>query len=690
MADTRQKIFMYLAHRHFDLMPPAVRARYDDYASRSDFTGNMKKWHENYENNLLPDLVTGPNSLTDTEWEELYKAYNEAFQGMNNEKDPSIGLKSAYNKSSTDFIKEYFEAATTTTKVFTTTVATSDAETILSKLHVFLSTHTGQLKDVLTHNPELKDVFSNGFSWEDLLTGLRDKLYNSDLNFREKVTDVVRYIKNNGPMKNNEIPSRNAWPEGIGYKKGGTPPNEYVVDYAPPHDNILENLHNTSVSDWFELDRTTLPTHIESFKNNFQNITDTLLTNGDIRKHFLDNARQPLARDTLQTAIAETDYTNKETKDFLPEKLDDDKTFSKRLSKFAKDTYEDHLRRFVDPSRGTRLYFSVYSQEIMKAFDKNNIKPVDGLKGILDKKDSITAKLASSPNATQHFKWFVEQIESFKEKTGDDFETALKNARSLRSIVSHIIVEAVKAGDQATKAKAKTAMEVLSVCKYSLMSSKTLDNLKEATKDASLFSDEKLSWNKDEGIRFVTKAMDKTARAAVVGLGMLATGIRNSINTRRTKFGKDVKNNKDLDAAYNKWLNPDKSDAEDCLKTLANGAGKSKKTIKNDAEKSQRETELLSLKPGTPEYDNLQADIQLYEDSQQKKTNSIKNPKNKTNLGTENDPYHELIAYWDMLESRYTTHAFSLGSMKVKRKAFLAQSNNRAQQFNNAYGQITM
>ena len=75
LADLKNKLFNYLAQRHFDLMSPEVRARFDDYAKYEDFQGHMKHWYQNYKDSSTPDLAndigTGEN-LTDDEWINLY------------------------------------------------------------------------------------------------------------------------------------------------------------------------------------------------------------------------------------------------------------------------------------------------------------------------------------------------------------------------------------------------------------------------------------------------------------------------------------------------------------------------------------------------------------------------------------------------------------------------------------------
>ena len=60
------------------------------------------------------------------------------------------------------------------------------------------------------------------------------------------------------------------------------------------------------------------------------------------------------------------------------------------------------------------------------------------------------------------------------------------------------------------------------------MTSKVMDAMKQT--EFSIFSDGKLSWNQNEGIQFVTRAFDKSIKAAFLAVGYTATIIKNKIN----------------------------------------------------------------------------------------------------------------------------------------------------------------
>lgn len=656
----KQKLFDYFAQRHFDLMTPEVRARFDDYVKNEDFQGHMKHWNDNYVGTTLPDLLaTGSqHQLTPAEWEELYDAFQEAFQALDASKNPSVGFEGPYKKATLDFIKKYFGDSS---KTFTTTSATTPTETVFRDLETFLRTERGALEMPFKMN--MQSIFKDDFTYDKLLSDLRSKKYNSNLKFRKQLESIIEYIDyyQNYPDPSYLPPA------------AATPPR--TVSFAgldPDH------------SKWYVISNKSR--HINQFKSDFSEIFDTLLTKSSVRADFLDKASSKIS-DPLTKAIELTDYENKDSKDYVSEKYPDEKNWRQELEDWKNNTYEDYFRKFVNPSRGTRIYFSPWSQNIIKAFDKVKIKPTDGLEGILKNKDAIAKNLKSSKTSSDHFKWFTDTIEKLQSAgMGKAVEGALRNGAQMRHLVSGLIAEAIKQG----KVKeAKTALEILSVAKYGLLSSRTLDAIRKA--DMTIFSDGKLSWNKNEGIKMVTSAVDKTARAAVVGISAGIVGINNFIQHRRTKIGNDIRNNKILNTAHKNWETENqqalqqKRDenarlfVDDKLDHLAHGNGLSGRVIANEADLTNAENALSAMAPGAAGYDDLKADIDLYKDAKARKdviTNWDANHK---------DQYQELIAYWDMLESVGKTHSFTLGSIGAKRKAYLKNFTRGTSQAQNDF-----
>lgn len=705
----KQKLFDYFAQRHINLMTPEIRARFDEYDKNEDFQGHMKEWKKRFIDKDNIDLlngtvggITNEHELTPAEWEELYDAFQAAFQEMDRKKTPSVGFASPYKKATLDFIAKWFGDSSS---VFTTTTAKTgpgSATDILSKLKDFLDDRTvtpqapqspySALKQFLTNSPELKDsVFSDGLDYDGFINGLNSQKYNTDLKFRNKVERVIYYIQRYGPRKDGSVPSPSAWPQGIGYTYSGTGMWSQVDSVIP----VLDTIYSADTEAWYEMANKSR--HIQQFKADFSQIFDKLLTSSGVRNDFLAEENSGKISKPLNEAIQSTDYSNKDSKDFLPEKYKDEKNWLQELEDWKNDTYEEYFRKFTNPSRGTRIFFSPWSQNIAKAFDKVKLKPTDGLKGILDKKNDILGKLKSSKTSYDHFEWFANTIEKLKNQGMDKaFEGALRNGAQMRHLVSGLIAEAVKNG----KVKeAKTALEILSVAKYGLSSSRTMDAINKT--DVNVFSDGKLSWNKNEGIQTVTKAVDKTIKTGIQAAGYIATGAYNFIQHRRTKIGNDLSNNNVLNKAYKQWQTEDTKKLNDLrasnamlnvdneLHNLATGSGRSGYVIANDADKTAAESALATMTPGTPSYDDLKADLDLYTDYKKRKDAEINWRDNNK------DNFKELIAYWDMLESVGKTHAFTLGSIKVKRDAHLkdfvngnSPAHDKFKQYLAQYGNI--
>lgn len=668
MADVKNVLFDYFAQRHFDLMPPNVRDQFDDYAKNGDFKGHMKHWADNYDGRM----VVGLAPLTDDEWEQIYDAFQETFQQMDANRNPSIGFAREYNGDTVKFIDRWFG---NDTKTFTTDKATPITKNAFDDLAQFLEDNKSKLEVPFKTN--MSDVFSDGMTYEKFYKDLKSGKYNGDLKFRKKIYNVIQYIQYYGPQQGAvDDPDPSYWPKNVGYNlPGGVV--DVVAQLKPVLDPAFPNRLDAEPKNWYAI--VNKNEHIDWFKRDYKKLFDEILTNATIRKHFMNQAPS-LIKNPIETAIADTDYGNKDSDDFVAEKLVDDKNWRQKLKQWGQNTYENHLRRFTNPSRGTRLYFSPWSQNIMKALDKAGVKPTDGIDGILSKKDDakIQGALAASNTTKKHFDWFVKTMGTIKKGMPDAYEGALRNGAQLRSVVSALIMMAAKDGKVE---EAKTAMEILSVAKYGLLSSRTVEALRKA--DVNIFGDDGYSWNKNEYTKPITKAADKVAKTLIVGVGMIGAGAYNAFQHRRTKIKSDIRKNKVLDDAYKNWLDEDEKRRTDLrtsniahnvtgnLANLAAGAGASGHII--DAATVDAETAIMNGMPAGPAKDNLKQDIDLYNDMAARQKRDTDSEWRKENP----DIMHDLIAYWDMLETVSKTHSFMLGSMKVKRDNMLRNFKNK-------------
>jgi len=662
MAELKQALFNYLAQRHFDLMPSDVHDRFEEYEKNGSFIGNMKEWKARFDGHPLSGLNT---TITDSaDWKKLYHTLQQTFQAMDANRKHPYAYGSDYNAATRDFIERYFGD---NSKTFTTDSATGPAEHVFMDFASWLELNKANLAVPLGD----AGVFTPEYKYDDFIKDIRDKKYNTNKDgFRDKLETLIQYVRYYHVNKD---------PSHLPLASAGVPRGVPDMNFAGL---------STDSKDWYTIPNEAL--HISQLKTDYAEIFDKLLTDATIRKHFLAVAKEPV-KGVLETAIAKTDYENKESDDYLPPMPLDEKNLRQKIEKWKNDTYENHFRRFFDHNRGARKYYSRQSQNIMKALDKAGIKPTDGLDGIVGKKDDskLRSVVNQDPTTLKHFEWFIKQMETIKSEIPDAYEGALRNGHQLRHVVM-LLISKTKKEDMA---KAKTALEVLSVAKYGLTCSRTLDGVREATKDMSIFSNKDLSWNKNEGIRFITGAMDKAAGLAIRGVGLAATGIHNFIQHRRTKIGNDISKYKNLNDAYKKWQTEDAKGLANLqasnaihhvaanLANIAAGGGASGRVIANDTDLEAAQTDWALMAPG-PARDNLETDIKLYKDMSDRQ-------KHEDNWREENpDVMSELVAHWNLLETYGKTHSFLLGSMKIKRDKMFEKDSagkTKAQNIAEAY-----
>ena len=687
MADLTNLIHDYLAHRHFDLMPSDTKDRFDDYVKNESFIGHMKKWKELYVGQALEGLETTINGSTaDADWRTLYYACQKAFQDMDITKNNPVGYGSPYNGPTKDFIAEWF--GNEPGKVFTVSTANRDTEDVFSNLASWLTIHKGALEYKLTDT--FKDsLFSKGYTYDKLINDLKNKRYNTDTEWRKNLISLLSHIN---------------------YYQDGVDPSVFPDMSTDLFNFAIGSFKLAEPDTWYEIPDET--TRIKWFKAGYANLFDKLLTNTTIRNKFLEKAPSVI-REAFEAAIADTDYENKESDDYVPPDPVDEKNLRQKIKKWKNDTYENHFRRFFDHNRGARVFYSQASQNIMKGLDKAGVKPIDGLAGLIAKKDDAKLRgvVDSDGTTRKHFEWFVSTMEKISKDIPDAYEGALKNGHQLRQVASYIITIGANSGEIA---KAKTALEILSVAKYGLSMSRTFDRVKEATKEMKLLNDSGYSWmKKDSPTEFIANAAEGLLGGGIRVAAGLVTLAHNSIQHRRTKIRNNISNNKHLKGEYEKWQNKDSversrqhdlnvaHDVVNTLTTLANSTrtfpapagGLQYKTaiaidetnIGDDDTPGTIKGELHIAKTATPpattvtiggsavNVDDLQNDVDLFDyayNSQQLENDDA--------LWREKHPdhIHDLVAYWDMLESYGKTHTFALGSMKVKRKAFLAKEAN--------------
>lgn len=493
-------LLQYYMQLRFNHMPAEVRAKFNEYAKNDDFRGHMKDWKKNLmtngANNPMPDPneAGGAWELSNDEWEKLFRAFQDAFRAMDADKK---SFKD--NKDANDFLNEYFGDL----HLFSNGVASNDAEQeIQGNFKTFLESNR-QVLEVAFKQWGLTD---GDFSYSDLMNGIQDKKYNTSPKFQKKIKDVAQYVAYymRQPDFVNSLPN--------------------AQTNLPDFEKVEKGFDDDQID----------PLKLDYFKRNHRDLLDTLNKKSKIYSVFKTYDKGKISK-LLDEATEKVDYGNKESDDYVPPKRDDELTPWQQLSKNIGDTWSDYMDKYIK-FRGDRLYMSNSAKAIVKALDdkKVKMKPTDGLGKLVENTDAIKANLLyKSPTATKHFEWMAKTLKELQSTMPKAFSGALQNGRQMRALVSELIMTAVRDGKMD---EAKTAMEVLSVIKYGYTTSKIMDAL--GKESLSIFSDKGLSWNKNEGVQFVTNAMDKSIKAAFMGIGYGITIAGNAYNLHGSKFNR--------------------------------------------------------------------------------------------------------------------------------------------------------
>ena len=501
----KEYLLLYFRQRHFDLMPDAIRAQFDVYAKNDDFRGDMKSWKrdlmENGANKPLPDAK---KELDKSAWESLFRSLQDAFISMSANKD---SFKD--NDAVKEFLDKYF--GDPRYKIFSLTPVPDSIKTSVSDFINII------MKDQNAF-ALLGDMFNDDYDeYKNFVKDLDKGKYNENPNTRKKLIHIV-----------SSLSRRLGW---------GDISNDVLRQK-------LETLDLNGIINGFNTEKVVDASKLKLLKNEYQNILNVLHDNSkiyDVFKQF-DNGK---ISKQLDEAIAKTDYTGKITeKDCIPPKRKDEKTVWQEIEGKVKDTYADVFKKYVTAHRD-RIFIKQSAKTIFGALDGAKIKPTDGIAAILDNAKKISDKLKyKSPKASEDFEWFVKIMTDFKDTMPKAFEGALRNGHQMKRIVEEMVLEAINTGKVE---QAKTAMEVLSVMQYGLFTSRTMDAINKT--DVNIFSDGKLSWNKNEGIQTVTKALDKTIKFGIQGIGYAATAAVNGIR----RLGKDFNNSGKLKKKSDQW-----------------------------------------------------------------------------------------------------------------------------------------
>ncbi|MBO7042322.1 MAG: hypothetical protein J6W08_00445 [Alphaproteobacteria bacterium] len=536
MAYTDMNDFLkrYFRQMHVNHMPPEVVARLQDDYKKGTLNKDQLDWISKYftvtdgklTRNSLPDPASDAELEPNTQARKLYVEIYKTLAKMK-------GVSHLYtlkDQDATDFLNRWFDTERLQDGKPAFSIPQANAQTEAS-IKNFLNllgygdtplsqdeTQTAdQIKQIIRENT-LKDngtdkVFDDQYAVNDFLQKCKDGKYNSDNKVQDKLLKVASALKNHvlSHYDADEIPT---------------------VKALKPLYQDLENISSDYAFDKIEITNENLK---EFRKNKLPIILKTLYENGNVRAKFKDYDQSKIVTDQLEkyseNKIAWQDSQND---NYVQPKLDDVRTPLQQLEKWAGDTYNNTLKKYEE-LRGGHLFFGAHAKEICKAIDKEKIKPADGLAGLLAKKDAIKKRLENK-NTESHFDWFTKTMEELSPQIPKAIEGCWKDARQMKCVIQNIILKATdpRTATEEDFKKAKTAMEIMTVMKYGMMTSKVMDALKQ--EDFKIFSDGELSWNKNEGIQFVTKCFDKSIKAAFLGVGYGITFIRNKIMMSGMKF----------------------------------------------------------------------------------------------------------------------------------------------------------
>ena len=299
----------------------------------------------------------------------------------------------------------------------------------------------------------------------------------------------------------------------------------------------------------FGIDDVTLANR-DALKAGGAKIFETLFKKDKIRDAFKKyEPGEKFVSEQIEVALSDTDYTGKiNEKNYIAPQYKDDKNLRQKIDEALENTYNDVLKKYLTLHRAN-LFIKPEAKAIFGALDEAKIKPTDGIGKILEieeKSGDITKALKGKQpfGAADHFKWMTDKLADYqKNGMGKAIAGALRNGHQMRHVIEQLVIDAVKEGK--TK-EAKTAMEVLSVMQYGMFTSRTMDAINQT--DVIIFSDGKLSWNKNEGIQFVTKAADRTLKAGIQLGGYAATAVVNKLRRVGSTFHHSGELNKKSEA----------------------------------------------------------------------------------------------------------------------------------------------
>lgn len=556
---------LYYRRLHTDAMPDSVLDQLVEDKKKGLLTGHQQEWFKDfleeyqdadgntkYRAKALPEL----KDTSELHEDELIKLYKRLAIVMAAMKNASIFYDSVNDANASAFVKHWVDDL----QIFPIPKATNECKNGIEKI-IFLTTQSPQRDNInQIIADEVKDdkgkaVFKDTAAVEKFINEKcisKDK-YNSDTSVQEKLRKIAYTLISTWRNARDNDVTANA----IG---------RYIEDIQP-----------VSLDKGFSVIDVD-PNKLNDFRDIYgSQILSELYNDKSVRAKFADKDKSGFV-EIIEKAEKKISWHDKNSNDYVEPKIEDSLNPVQWIEKQVKDTYNDTLKKYEE-LRGGHLFFGPHAKEICKAIDKEGIKPADGLPGLLDKAAAVKKRLTNKTLA-EHFDWFTETMGALKDKIPKAIEGCWKDAKQMKCVIEQIILKATDPNDKANlksnMEKAKTAMEIMTVMKYGMMTSKIMDAMKKT--DFNIFSDGKLSWNKNEGIQFVTKAFDQSVKAAFLGVGYGITFARNKIMMRNMEFTDKNNSGGPLANRFSYWKN-----------TIAKSGSQEKKDLGNIIANKQTE-----------------------------------------------------------------------------------------------------
>lgn len=498
MASIKSVLTDFFKQYHFNKMAPEVRARFDDYrnsGNKKDLTDDMHDWVRDHidevtgENKELVDIKT---KLSDEKMLDLYNEMNAIVAEMYDDKKKS---DSYYGTYVTKFLDKYYDEKGNDDRAFGPNKFSNKAENALKGFED--ATRDIQLKSYI--NNFLTDDKNIELTYDELNEGIKNKRYEAEPEFRRK---LIRFFE------------------------------RFDAPYGVDADEFYE-IKGIIVGDKSQVN----PFKINLFKEQLPDILKKLHDQIKLRE-FYEKHDNGVVLSAYNKAKEKVSYDDKDSKNFIHAKTEDELTVIQKIQKKVSDKFEDYFGKYVR-LRGDPTFNKAEPLAIFKAMDKLKIKPTDGLGVIIDKAEEIKAKMEhKSISADDHLDWFVNEMKTIKEGMPKAFDTALENGWQLNAIAQQVIKDGVPAKIE----QAKTTLELLAVMQYGHTNSKIMDAIKDDKDLFNLFSNPELSWNKGPGkevIGIVTKATDKVIRFGALAVGYSVTAAINEIKKVGTRIRKE-------------------------------------------------------------------------------------------------------------------------------------------------------